>query len=81
MNTIKKVYLTDDEDILATCATGVMRPQLRVHPPFGMTYYDLTAVERSVLWAFERFLQSGKLEHMTGTWMFRGIYPELFSAD
>ena len=60
---------------------GVFRPTRRVHLPLGRSYYDLTAVERSTLWAFERYLQSGELEHMTGAWIFRGIAPECSAAD
>lgn len=80
-NAARRVYLTDDEDILAACAVGVYRPSLRVHLPFGTSYYDLTAIERSALWAFERFLQRGELDDKTGTWIFRGIGTEPSYAE
>ncbi len=62
MDTISKVYLTDDEDIRATCATGVFRPSLRVHLPLGRSYAKLSGLERSMLWAFEGLVKQERTE-------------------
>ncbi len=77
----RTVYLTDDEDILARCAVGVFRPTRRVHLSLGMTYADLTAVERSAIWAFERLVASGQIGDDTGVWLFRGIGAEPSYAE
>jgi hypothetical protein len=71
-----RVYLTDDEDILARCAVGVFRPTLRVHLSLGMTYADLTEVDRSAIWAFERIVAGGMIGDDTGVWIYRGIGDE-----
>ncbi len=80
-NPARKVYLTDDEDILARCAVGVFRPTRRVHLSLGMTYYDPTKVERSAIWAFERLVAAGQIGEDTGVWIFRGIGDEPSYAD
>ncbi|MBY5475714.1 hypothetical protein HFO84_00010 [Rhizobium leguminosarum] len=80
-NTARKVYLTDDEDILSSCAVGVYRPTLRVHMPFGQSYATLSDIERAVLWAFERYLKSGELDDRPGAWIFRGLGQEFSFAD
>ncbi|WP_377296117.1 hypothetical protein [Rhizobium sp. SGZ-381] len=72
MDMIKNVYLTEDEDILATCAVGVHRPTLRVHMPFGQSYDTLSDIERAVLWAFERVVQT-ELAGIGRAWIFRGL--------
>lgn len=72
-----RVYLTDDEDILARCAVGVFRPTRRVHLSLGTTYADLSEVDRSAIWAFERLVAGGQIGDDTGVWIYRGIGDEL----